>query len=161
MFRALSEYPAIESKVCDELHAVLGEDGEVDETNIKQLKYLEAVFMETTRLYAPVAGDIKTCVQTCTMPDGTILPGGAVVGYSPYVLARMRAHWGDDAEEFKPERWLDEDGNVKQPSLYQFPSFNAGPRLCLGKSMAITEVRTFSTSAGSMMQIVWCCICET
>jgi hypothetical protein len=45
MFKALSDHPDIENKVCDELHRVIGEHGEVDETNIKSLKYLEAVFM--------------------------------------------------------------------------------------------------------------------
>jgi cytochrome P450 len=51
-----------------------------------------------------------------------------------------------DAMDFKPERWLDLDGKVKMESQFKFLSFNAGPRLCLGRAMALLEVKTLTAT---------------
>ncbi len=70
-------------------------------------------------------------------------------------MNRSRELWGDDAEVFRPERWLvravpecpgsgeegsgDEDGTARKlltKSAFEFPVFNGGPRSCLGKKMA-------------------------
>lgn len=48
--------------------------------------------------------------------------------------------WGPDATEFKPERWLD-SGKLTSVSAFQFVAFNAGPRLCLGKNLAMLEMK--------------------
>merc|ERR1712203_665635 len=46
--------------------------------------------------------------------------------------------WGEDAGEFKPERWL----NVEvAPDSYTNPVFHAGPRECLGKRLALVEMK--------------------
>jgi cytochrome P450 len=143
LFKSLSERPEIEERIADELHRELGADdgspegcGVHDEATARKLVYLEATFMETTRLYAPVAGDLKFCIADCVFPGGTKIPAGTVLGYSPYTLNRMESVWGKDACEFRPERWIDEQtGHVIQPPPAKFPSFNAGPRLCLVSSL--------------------------
>ena len=50
-------------------------------------------------------------------------------------MNRSRLIWGDDADEFRPERWL-EDGCLISRTAFEFPVFNGGPRTCLGKKMA-------------------------
>ena len=52
-------------------------------------------------------------------------------------MARDSRLWGQDAGEFNPDRWL----NKPKMSDFVFPSFNGGPRICLGKDMAIMELR--------------------
>lgn len=47
-------------------------------------------------------------------------------------MSRDTEIWGEDASEFKPSRWIDENGELIRPSQYKFHAFNAGPRLCLG-----------------------------
>ena len=134
MFRSLSEHPAIEAAAVEELARVLpaGVDASqsLDEAALKELRYLEAVFLETTRIYSPVAGDMKRAVADCTFPDGTHVKAGTMVAYSIYALNRLSTeYWGaKDIEQFKPERWIDERGSIKVPSAFVFPSFNAGPR---------------------------------
>ncbi len=44
--------------------------------------------------------------------------------------------WGSDALLFRPERWLDGKGNLITKTAFEFPVFNGGPRMCLGKKMA-------------------------
>ncbi len=56
-------------------------------------------------------------------------------------MGRSKSIWGEDADEFRPERWLvggEEGGEmtVKSMSAFEFPVFNGGPRSCLGKRMA-------------------------
>ena len=131
MFKALSEHPGVESEVCDEVYRVLGAEGAVDEASLRDLTLLEALFLETSRLWAPVAFDVKHCVADCVMPDGSRLPAGTMLAYSPYCLNRLHTIWGHDAQRFNPHRWIDTHGHIVHPSNFKFASFNAGPRLCL------------------------------
>lgn len=122
------------------------------------LPYTNAVFNESLRLYPPVPIEIKECTDATTFPDGTCLPKGALVMWIPWAMGRSRKIWGDDADQFRPERWLQQKGSGKHSaddptdeealpekkecpklaskSAFEFPVFNGGPRSCLGKKMA-------------------------
>ncbi len=100
-----------------------------------------AAFNETLRLYPPVPIELKECITATTFPDGTWLPSGSVILWVPWAINRSKLVWGEDADEFRPERWLthNEDGEpsilvTRSPS--EFPVFNGGARSCLGKKMA-------------------------
>ena len=71
------------------------------------------------------------------LPDGTFVPAGATVSWMPFLMGRSEETWGKDALEFKPERFLDK----KEPSMFRHPVFNAGPRTCLGKSLALSTMK--------------------
>ncbi|PHU05755.1 hypothetical protein BC332_26577 [Capsicum chinense] len=58
-----------------------------------------------------------------------------------YSMGRMETLWGKDCLEFKPERWISELGRIKHEPSFKFPAFNAGPRTCLGKEMAFTQMK--------------------
>ena len=63
-------------------------------------------------------------------PDGKsplLVPKGYGIGYSVYAMQRRKDLWGEDAEEFRPERW-----ETARPS-WEFLPFNGGPRVCLGR----------------------------
>merc|ERR1712019_94271 len=58
--------------------------------------------------------------------------------YVTYSMGRSKRIWGDDAQEFRPERWLE----MQVPkSPYENPVFHAGPRECLGKRLALVEMK--------------------
>jgi len=67
--------------------------------------------------------DAKICFSDDTLPDGYSVNKGDMVSYQPYAMGRMKFIWGDDAEEFRPERWLDENGIFKQQSSFKFTAF--------------------------------------
>ncbi|KAI2627095.1 cytochrome P450 [Hypomontagnella submonticulosa] len=102
------------------------------------LPYTMATFYETLRLYPPIPFEIKQCEKATTLPDGTFLPKKSIVFWCTWAMNRSRISWGDDADSFRPERWLSEDGKVITKSAAEYPVFNGGPRLCLGKRMAET-----------------------
>lgn len=101
------------------------------------LPYAHSVFTETLRLYPPVPMELKECVASTTFPDGTWLPQGSVVIWVPWAMGRSHRIWGADSEQFRPDRWLNTDGSIGlQKSAFEFPVFNGGPRICLGKKLA-------------------------
>ncbi|ORY57576.1 cytochrome P450 [Pseudomassariella vexata] len=99
------------------------------------LPYTMAVFYESLRLYPPIPFEIKQCAKATTFPDGTFLPADSIVVWCPWAMNRSRVTWGDDADIFRPERWL-LDGKFVTKSASEFPVFNGGARSCLGKRMA-------------------------
>ncbi|CZT45857.1 related to cytochrome P450 (CYP94A1) [Rhynchosporium secalis] len=109
------------------------------------LPYVTAVFYEAIRLYPPVPFELKQCEQATSLPDGTFLPKDSIVAWCPWAMNRSTLIWGEESEEFKPERWL-EEGALISKTASEFPVFNGGPRTCLGKNMAVSvAVQTIAT----------------
>ncbi|KAI1204124.1 cytochrome P450 [Annulohypoxylon truncatum] len=101
--------------------------------------YLQAVLYEAMRLY-PAAGDIldRDVPPGGMTIDGHYVPAGTVVGTSAWVIHRTPEIWGTDAEEFCPERWLDEknESNFKR----FFFAFGGGSRTCIGRNITWLEI---------------------
>mmetsp|Transcript_102457 Transcript_102457/g.181990 ORF Transcript_102457/g.181990 Transcript_102457/m.181990 type:complete len:517 (-) Transcript_102457:50-1600(-) len=139
----ISGHPEVEQKIMQELHDVLGKQGEAEVDGpsyeqVSKLAYLQAVVQESLRLYPSVPCDSKVAIKDDTLPDGTFVPAGAVVQFNPYVMARDKELWGENAAEFWPDRWLE---MKEPPSPYLYAVFNAGPRECLGKRLAYLEMK--------------------
>ncbi|XP_078166896.1 cytochrome P450 704C1-like [Carex rostrata] len=108
---------------------------------ISSMQYLHAAVTETLRLYPAVPIDVKCCFSDDTLPDGFDINKGDLVNYQPYPMGRMEFLWGDDADEFRPERWLDNNGIFMPESPFKFTAFQAGPRICLGKEFAYRQIK--------------------
>ncbi|KAG7028648.1 Cytochrome P450, partial [Cucurbita argyrosperma subsp. argyrosperma] len=67
--------------------------------------------------------DAKICFYDDILPDGFSVRKGDMVSYQPYAMGRMKFIWGDDAEEFRPERWFDRDGKLQPQSPFKFTAF--------------------------------------
>ncbi|KAI3829202.1 hypothetical protein L1987_03319 [Smallanthus sonchifolius] len=94
--------------------AARASEGTLDE----KMQYLHAALTETIRLYPALAVDMKICFADDVLPDGYNVKKGDTVAYQPYAMGRMKFIWGDDAHEFKLERWLDQDGCFHQESPF-------------------------------------------
>ncbi|KAF3632397.1 putative cytochromeC1-like [Capsicum annuum] len=116
----------------------------VSEDELEKMQYLHAALTETLRLYPAIPTDPKTCFSDDTLPDGFSVRKGDMVSYLPYAMGRMEFIWGDDAKEYKPERWLDPDGLFRPENPFKFTAFQAGPRICLGKEFAYRQMKIFS-----------------
>ncbi|CAL0334221.1 unnamed protein product [Lupinus luteus] len=88
----------------------------------------------------------RVVVEDDTFPDGTMLKKGMKVIYAIYAMGRMEAIWGKDCKEFKPNRWLRNNGQFMSESAYKFSVFNGGPRLCLGKDFAYYQMKYVAAS---------------
>ncbi|ONK75171.1 uncharacterized protein A4U43_C03F14100, partial [Asparagus officinalis] len=147
----LCKHPSIEAKAFKEVISVtkgLGKSESInefistltDETH-ENMHYLHAVLTETLRLYPAVPMDPKICFNDDVLPDGYNIRKGDMVIYLPYAMGRMKFIWGDDAELFRPERWLNDAGVFSPESPFKFTAFQAGPRICLGKEFAYRQMK--------------------
>ena len=91
--------------------------------------------------------DIKESLKDDVLPDGTEVRKGDRVMFITWAMARLKEQWGEDCALFKPERFITEDGSFKPLEGTKLPIFLAGPRLCLGKDMAMLSSSIMLTSA--------------
>ncbi|CAF3598247.1 hypothetical protein HG531_012106 [Fusarium graminearum] len=90
----------------------------------------------------PTNGTSKNSPQGgLTFGDRTI-PEGTIVSVSPWVIHHSKEFWGEDAHEFKPDRWLKGDAAVKEK--FWIP-FGAGYGFCPGQSVAKIELAMTAT----------------
>jgi len=138
-FYELIRRPDVVEAIRKEVASVIGEGDNTDYSleTLGKLKYTHCVIMEVLRLHPSVPSDNKYSVHDDTLPDGTFIPAGSCIVYAPISFGRSETRWGKDYAEFKPERFL----NQPEPSAYLFPVFNAGYRTCLGKPMAIMNMK--------------------
>lgn len=73
--------------------------------------------------------------------NGMFIPGGTRIGISVWGLFRSRELWGEDADVFRPERWLEVDeGRRREMDNDLDLSFSAGKYQCLGRNIAFIEL---------------------
>nr|CAD2204231.1 unnamed protein product [Meloidogyne enterolobii] len=133
--------PQVQKRLFEEIEEICGlEEGEmIDYEQLSKLKYMDAVLKETLRL-CPIANDVvnRKCEETTTLGDITI-EKGTYVSADLFSLHRDKKVWGEDAEEFKPERWLLND-NINTSTEYYYP-FGGGPRICIGMRLAMMDIK--------------------
>ncbi|XP_049936009.1 LOW QUALITY PROTEIN: cytochrome P450 704C1-like [Nymphaea colorata] len=145
----LCKHPLIQEKIAQEVKETVGscEKGQftqfvekLTEGALEKLQYLHAALSETLRLYPAVPIDRQSACKDDILPDGFKVKKGDGVNHVTYAMGRMKYIWGDDAEDFRPGRWL-HDGVFRPESPFKFPAFHAGPRTCLGKDFAYRQMK--------------------
>ncbi len=131
----LSENPAAEAKLHEELDRVIGGRAPTIE-DLPNLKYTEAVLAESMRLYPPAwaIGRLSTADHAFA---GFDVARNSLVLVSPFVTQRDPRFW-DGAGSFMPERWFDQSVKEASNRFIYFP-FGGGVRRCIGEQFAWTE----------------------
>ncbi|KAK9734544.1 hypothetical protein RND81_04G147000 [Saponaria officinalis] len=151
LFYLLGQHPEVEARIIEESNRVMYPNKPVPEARpmtiptleeLSKMHYLNAVVYETMRLYPPVQMDSKFASGDDILPDGTRVETGTRVAYHPYAMGRMEDIWGPDCLQFRPERWLNDEGVFKPMNPFKYPVFQAGIRVCLGKEMALLVMKT-------------------
>jgi cytochrome P450 len=100
------------------------------------------VIKETLRLHPAAALIHRASLQNCEVM-GYAIPKGTHVTINAFAVGRDPAHWGEDAEEFRPERF-EETGatsvEYKQGAQMEFIPFGAGRRQCPGALFATNTI---------------------
>lgn len=125
----------------------------------QSLPYFQASLKEAMRLRPAVGLNISRLVpEGGAIIDGTWYPGGTAVAFNGWVVHRDQGVFGQDAEEYRPGRWLEEAEKVKvmERHMYQVSlpnprkvnmkilklvqQFGGGSRLCIGRNLALLEI---------------------
>ncbi|XVF29819.1 hypothetical protein REPUB_Repub16aG0004000 [Reevesia pubescens] len=146
-FWILSKHPVVETKIREEMKKSLPENGTTtwltyDPEELSNMVYLHATLCETLRLFPPVPFMGRTPLHDDdTLPCGHQTNKKTMVMISSYAMGRMKSIWGEDCHEFKPERWITDDGGIKHEPPHKFFVFNTGPRICVGKEIAFNVMK--------------------
>ncbi|CAH2056501.1 unnamed protein product, partial [Iphiclides podalirius] len=135
----IGSYKQVQERLLSELKDVFGDtDRDVAREDLSRLVYLEAVIKETMRIY-PVAPIVARRIdKDVKLKNYTLLAGNTCI-ISQYGIHR-HPMWGEDAGEFKPERWL--DPSTLPDNAHTFLAFGLGRRNCIGKTYAMTSMKT-------------------
>jgi cytochrome P450 len=95
---------------------------------------------EAMRVHPSVQWSLPRYVPGSGLQIGSVyIPAGTEVGINPYVIHRNTSIFGDDAEVFRPERWLENEEKAKEMDRYMV-QFGTGSRVCLGKNISLMEM---------------------
>lgn len=137
----LIKHPHVMEKATEELDKVIGRERWVEEKDIPQLHYLEAVMKETFRKHPATATlPPHAAIEDCNIA-GYDIKKGSVVLINIWSIGRDPKLW-DAPEEFCPERFLEGklvDIDVKGQSFELLP-FGSGRRMCPGYRLALKMV---------------------
>ncbi|CAI7672494.1 unnamed protein product [Penicillium manginii] len=108
---------------------------------LDDLPYMDAVIKEGLRLFPPIPMSLPRYVpKEGRTISGYSLPGNSIVSCQAYSMHLMDTSVFPNASEFLPERWLAKEGEVERNRI--FFAFAAGGRGCIGKNLALVEMKT-------------------
>ncbi|KAM4087574.1 hypothetical protein ACB094_07G004600 [Castanea mollissima] len=147
----LIKQPHLIKKATEELDRVIGRERWVEEKDIPQLPYIDAIMKETMRKH-PVAGLLAPhlAIQDCDVAGYKIRKGTRVF-INTWSIGRDPSIW-DAPEEFRPERFMGKDIDVKGQNFELLP-FGSGRRMCPGYSLGLKVVS--STLANMLHGFNW------
>jgi cytochrome P450 family 110 len=137
--------PKIKEKLSSELKNNIPEPDNLKYDCFKNCHYLEAVILETLRVYSVSNGMFprEAQVDHHLEVDGTKIKikKGTII-CTQAVSTHFKESIYKDPNVFDPERFLDSEGKIKNPEPFTFICFSLGMRGCLGRLLAMTEIKT-------------------
>ncbi|XVE50376.1 hypothetical protein DITRI_Ditri01bG0157800 [Diplodiscus trichospermus] len=130
--------PRVMREAQTEVRRVFEGKGSVNETGIRELKYLKLVIKETLRLHPIVPLLLpRECSKNCEV-SGFEIPSKTRVIVNAWAIGRDPNHW-PEAEKFYPERFLNSSIDFMGTN-FEFIPFGAGRRICPGILFALPNV---------------------
>ncbi|KAD4584626.1 hypothetical protein E3N88_22227 [Mikania micrantha] len=142
----LINHPNIMRKAVAEIDNVVGKDRLIQESDVENLPYLQAIIKETLRLHPPVPLIPRKSTEDRTVA-GYHIQANTSIYINTWALGRDPNHW-ENPLEFMPERFEEKPMDVRGQH-FEFLPFGSGRRMCPGTSLGLKMVyATF----GAMIQ---------
>lgn len=134
----LSIRPDIQNKLRAEVQGLLARKPNPDYADIEGLRYLDNFCKENLRFQSPGVTSAREAIEDVEI-CGTLIPKGTSLLMLPNIINRNPVIWGDDVDEFNPDRWDHLAGEAKDP--FALATFFFGPRSCMGRVFATLEMK--------------------
>ncbi|KAL1633443.1 hypothetical protein SLS58_011074 [Diplodia intermedia] len=139
----------------DDAHAAGNLSEFVTYSECLQLEYLQACMKEAMRMHPGVSYPLERVVpEGGTELCGHYLPPGTIVGVNAAVIHRDRGVFGEDADQFRPERWMEDETKAKEMER-NLLTFGAGARTCIGKNISIMEMGKLVPQVLRQFELEW------
>ncbi|KAI1453407.1 cytochrome P450 [Annulohypoxylon moriforme] len=141
----LLKYPETFAKLREEVKATQQKAGttskDIPFKMSQEMPYLQAVIKEALRLHPATGLPIERVVPAggATIA-GRFFPEGSIVGVNTWIEHRNPRIFGEDANEFKPERWLSDDAEKVSFMNRHWMPFGLGSRTCIGRHISHLEI---------------------
>ncbi|KAI0083795.1 cytochrome P450 [Irpex rosettiformis] len=151
---SLTQHPEVQRKLREELLTVTTETPTMEQ--LQALPYLDMVVKESLRYHAPVPMTVRTAINDDIIPcsmtytdrhgvrrDHIPVAKGDIIIIPILAMNRYKQFWGEDAKEFRPERWENTPEAINSiPGVYgNIISFIGGPRSCIGYRFSLIEMK--------------------
>ena len=140
--RHLDEFKKLREAVISHFGTEMSPTNEITFSSLKACKPINNFLYETLRLYPLVPMNGRRALRDTILPTGggsdrkqpIAIKKGEQVAFPSYVIHRRHDIWGEDADEFRPDRW------INRKLGWEMTAFGGGPRVCLGQQFALNEV---------------------
>ena len=137
---AMIAFPEVQCRAQTEIDAVVGRDRLPTFSDASRLPYVCAIVKEILRWRPGVPFGVPHVATEEDWYEGMYIPKGTVCIANLWHCNHDRAIFGEDADEFRPERHLDENGELL-PGPFEtnqagHVGFGFGRRICVGKDLA-------------------------
>ncbi|KAF9698490.1 hypothetical protein EKO04_003484 [Ascochyta lentis] len=147
----LSKHPGMQDRLRSEIQEYIPDPQALSDPDfdvaglLESMPYLNGVCNEVLRLYPTIPVTARLSIRNTTVA-GVFIPKGTMMFVVPWAVNRNPALWGENAEDFVPERWIDKATgratmNGGADSNFAFLTFLHGPRSCIGERFARAELR--------------------
>jgi averantin hydroxylase len=134
--------PSTMEKLKEEVRSTFKSESEINIAGVQGLKYILAVIYEGLRMFPPLPGSMRRIVGPGGREiAGFFIPEGTLVAVDEFSAGRYSGNFARPLD-FCRERYLenpDPEFAADRPKAIR--PFSAGPRDCLGKSLALAEMR--------------------
>lgn len=156
--------PGVWKRLQSELSSSVSVPVPVPFKTARGIPYLEAIVRESLRCLPGVSLGLERIVPPSSLSSSsgsgsesgygisipstnTNVKSGTILAFNPYILCRNKSIWGEDSEQFRPERWLRGENESLEEYTARLQamnntdlSFGAGSRVCVGKHLGLLQV---------------------
>ncbi|KAM3920539.1 cytochrome P450 1B1-like [Leptodactylus fuscus] len=140
----LIKYPHIQKKLQEEIDKVVGQDRRPTAEDRAQLPYVEAFIYESLRFSSFVPLTIPHSTTSDVIIDGFYIPKDTIVFVNQWSVNHDVDKW-TNPDQFQPERFLDENGQLNKDLIYGVMIFSLGRRRCIGDQLSMLQLFLFTS----------------
>lgn len=151
----IAQHPRIQKLLQEEVDSVVGPSNVVTLNDRPNMPYTQATVYELLRYCTITPFNLPHCTLRDSTVGGILIPKGTEVHVNTWLLHHDQDFW-DAPWEFRPERFLDDDGQVvdkSHPNRQHLMVFGAGTRVCLGEQIGLSRMFLLTSTTAQMFDI--------